>query len=147
MLKYGAAAAALGLGWFVILLVPRMPREFLLAHPLQNALLLVGSSVAAAFYFRRFIMRSESLRGDLVRAMVIPYVACILYLVLAAAVIWIRSLLFGGLANAHDTGSLLLWGFIAALLAFPLIVPYGLLCQIAMHRVHDAATDLNDQWK
>jgi hypothetical protein len=56
----------------------------------------------------------------------------LIYLSVVTAWIWIRQLLFGGLANLHDTLSLYAMGLTAALLACFVVVPFGLACQYVM---------------
>lgn len=133
MLRYGVIAALLGAGWFPVLLIPRMTRDWLLTSPWQNILCLVVASVLVAFACRRYIGRAETTRNHLARAVVIPYVGCVVFLTLWAALLWARTLLFGGLANAHDTMSLYIMGFTAVTLSCYVAIPYGLLCQRVMY--------------
>jgi hypothetical protein len=65
----------------------------------------------------------------LVRATVIPYLGCIVFLSLSAAMLWTRNFLYGGLANLHDTVSLYVMGLTATTVSFFVVIPYGLLCQ------------------
>lgn len=44
-----------------------------------------------------------------------------------------RTLVFGGLANLHDTLSLYVMGLMAVTLACFVVVPYGLFCQYVMN--------------
>lgn len=135
MIRYCSAAAALGAGWFLVLLIPGMTREFLLGNVLQNLVCLIVASVIVAIACREFIDRAETWGAHLVRATVIPYFGCVIFLSLYAAMLWARSLLYGGLANLHDTVSLYVMGLIAATLSFFVVIPYGLLCQYVMSSV------------
>src|SRR5215207_4990317 len=55
MLKYCAVAGAVGCGWFVVILVPGITREWLLADILQNLGCLVVASIIVALAARTFI--------------------------------------------------------------------------------------------
>jgi hypothetical protein len=55
MLKYCAAAGVLGCGWFVVLLVPGVTREWLLADVFQNIGCLVVASIIVAIATRKFL--------------------------------------------------------------------------------------------
>ena len=134
-LRYCATAGALGVGWFGVLLVPRLTREWLLADVPQNLACLVVASVVVAVVCRRYIDRADTLGDHLVRAVVIPYLGCIVFLSLAAALLWMRRFLHGGLANLHDTVSLYVMGLTATTLSFFVVIPYGLLCQYVMSSV------------
>jgi hypothetical protein len=135
MLKYCAAAAALGCGWFVVLLVPSVTREWLLADIFQNLGCLVIASIIIAVAARKFISSADSFGEHLLRATVIPYLGCLLYLTLSSGLLWLNTLLYGGLANLHDTLSLYVMGLTAAAVSFFVVIPYGLLCQYAMNSV------------
>jgi hypothetical protein len=132
MMRYCSTAAALGVGWFLVLLVPRMTREWLLANALQNLGCLVVASVIVAVACRGFIDRADTLGAHLVRAAVIPYFGCIVVLSLSAAMLWARTFLYGGLANLHDTVSLYVMGLTATTVSLFVVIPYGLLCQYVM---------------
>ena len=134
-MRYGLTAAALGVGWFILLLVPRITREWLLADILQNLGCLIVASVIVAVACRRFIDGAETLGEHLLRAAVIPYLGCIVFLSLIAAILWARSFVFGGLANLHDTVSLYVMGLTATTLSLFVVVPYGLLCQYVMNSI------------
>jgi hypothetical protein len=132
VIRYVSAAAMLGVGWFVVLLVPKTTREFLLQDAARNLAFLAIASVIIAVAFRKFIAAAETFGGDLVRALILPYAGTVVYLSLVAGAIWTEQLLFGGLANLHDTLSLYAMGLVAAILACLVVVPYGLLCQYVM---------------
>jgi hypothetical protein len=131
--RYCLTAGSLGLGWFVALLIPGVTRGWLLANVWQNLGCLVLASVCVALMCRTHIGNAVTLWDHLVRAAVIPYLGCLVFLTLSAALLWGRSLLHGGLANLHDTVSLYAMGMTAAAVSFFVVIPYGLLCQYVMH--------------
>jgi hypothetical protein len=133
MLRYCTTAGALGVGWFVVLLVPRATREWLLAEVALNLVCLVVASILVAVVCRRVIGQATSLGDHLVRAAMIPYLGCFVFLTEWAAVDWTRTLVRGGLANLHDTLSLYAMGMLAAVVCFYVVIPYGLLCQYVMN--------------
>ena len=135
MLRYCSAAGGLGVGWFIVLLIPGITREWLLANKWQNLGCLAVSSVLVSVVFRRFISSAETLWDYLVRATVIPYLGTFVFLSLWTVLLWTRTLLYGGLANLHDTLSLYLMGMLAVTLSFFVVVPYGLFCQYVMNTV------------
>jgi hypothetical protein len=130
-------AASLGAGWFIVLLVPPVTREWLLDDRVQNLSLLVIASVLTALIGRKYIKSAQSFGSHFVRAAVLPYCGCILFLSLIAGHMWLRTLLFGGLANLHDTLSLYTMGLTAALVSFYVVIPYGLVCQYTMKWASD----------
>jgi hypothetical protein len=141
MLRYCLTASLLGSGWFLVLMVPRITREWLLGDIWRNLMCLVIASVLAAIVCRGFIRRAETFGDHLIRAALVPYFGCFTFLSLWAALLWTQSLLYGGLANAHDTLSLFAMGMTAAAVSFFVVIPYGLLCQYVMHAVlHSDAT-------
>jgi hypothetical protein len=135
MLRYCVTAGVLGVGWFVVLLVPGITRGWLLEEPWPNLACLVATSVLVAVTCRRFIGQAATFGDHLVRATVVPYLGCFVFLSLWAAMLWVRSLWMGGLANLHDTVSLYLMGMTGAAFSFFLVIPYGLLCQYVMSSV------------
>jgi hypothetical protein len=141
MLRYCITAGILGAGWFAVLLLPGITREWLRNAPLQNVACLLAASVMVALVFRRFIARASTFGEHLVRAIVLPYIGCLTYLSLWAALLWTRTLLFGGLANVHDTLSLYALGFVAAVIACFVVVPYGLVCQYVMNGTAAAVSE------
>ncbi len=132
MLRYCSTAGALGVGWFVVLLLSGITREWLLSNIWQNLACLVVASILVALVCREFIGRAETLGEQLLRAVVIPYLGCLVFLSLSAALLWARTFMFGGLANLHDTLSLYVMGMTAAAVSFFVVIPYGLLCQYVM---------------
>jgi hypothetical protein len=139
---YAFTAAALGAGWFLVLLVPPATREWLVANIAQNLACLMVASVVVAVACRRYILGAGSRSGHALRAVALPYLGCLVFLTLTAAVLWTRSLVQGGLANVHDTLSLYAMGLTATTTSLYVVVPYGLLCQYAMswvgHRTGNA---------
>ncbi|MCE3241442.1 MAG: hypothetical protein K0Q83_1949 [Deltaproteobacteria bacterium] len=135
MLKYCAAAAALGIGWFVVLLIPAVTREWLLADVFQNLGCLVVASIIVALAARKSISSADTFGEHLLRATVIPYLGGLVYISLSVGLIWLQTVLYGGLANLHDTLSLYVMGLSAAAVSFFVVIPYGLLCQYAMSSV------------
>lgn len=134
-MKYYLTAGALGVGWFCVLLLPGLTREWLLSSSGQNLVCLVAASFIVAAVCRRFINCAVTLGDHLLRALVIPYLGCFVFLTLVAALLWLRTLLFGGLANLHDTISLYAMGMMAAVMYFFIIIPYGLFCQYVMSSI------------
>lgn len=141
MLKYTMTAGSLGAGWFAVLLIPSLTREWLLADAVQNLACLVVASVVIAIPARGFIRRADTFGQQLLRATVLPWPGCVAYLSLRAALMWARTILFGGLANVHDTISLFVMGLTAALLSFYVVIPYGLFCQYVMKSAMPAPED------
>ena len=135
MLKYCAAAGALGCGWFVVLLVPTVTREWLLADVFKNLGCLVVASIIVSLAARKFISSAETFGQHLMRATVIPYLGCLVYISLSAGLLWLQSVLYGGLANVHDTLSLYVMGLTAAAVGFFVVIPYGLFCQYVMRLI------------
>jgi hypothetical protein len=136
--RYLATAGLLGLGWFAVLLVPGWTRAWLspdLRGAASNAALLVVTSMAIAWIFRRVIARASSWRDRWLRAALLPYVGCVLYLTLWNAVEAARGLAHGAPFQAHDAAVLYVWGLGQALLACFVVVPFGLLCQWALERL------------
>jgi hypothetical protein len=134
MPRYAALAALLGAGWFPVLLLPYLTREWLLKEPLRNILLLALASVIVALAFRHFIARASSLWSHFKRAILLPYLGCLVFLTLTAGVIWAEHFLYGNLADLHDTLSLYYMGFVSAVTGCGVVVPYGLVCQFVMNR-------------
>jgi hypothetical protein len=137
MLRYCTTAAALGAGWFVVLLVPGMTRQWLLADIGRNLGCLAVASVVIAVVCRGFIGGADSFGGRLLRAVVVPFLGCFVFLTLWTALLWVPSLVLGGLANLHDTLSLYVMGLAATAISFYVVVPYGLVCQYVMESVLD----------
>ena len=135
MLKYCAVAGALGCGWFIVLLISGVTREWLLANIFQNLVCLILASIIVALTARKFISSAETFSENLLRATVIPYLGCLVYISLSAGLLWLDTFLYGGLANVHDTLSLYVMGLTAAAVSFFVVIPYGLLCQYVMKRV------------
>ena len=135
MIRYSTIAGALGIGWFFILLIPSYTRGWLLIEVPWNIASLVFSGLIAALVFHGFIRSARTFQEHLWRGITIPYAACAFYLTLWQARLWILDLAFGGLANLHDTISFYFWGFLSATIAFPVVIPFGLVCQYLMNWV------------
>ena len=139
-LKYYSIAGALGLGWLAALLLVPTTRDVLIGNRdnynsiALNALLLVLTGLIVAWVFRRFITSARSWKGDLLRAVVLPYAGCLIYLTLLILTSWAEGLLAGRGFHWHLL-ALYYWGFLFALAAFLVVIPYGLLCQYVMRRV------------
>ena len=71
-------------------------------------------------------------------------VGCVVFVALWAVWLWVRTLLFGGLANLHDTLSLYVMGFTAVTISSYMILPYSLLCQRVMQAMLPAISALAD---
>lgn len=132
-LKYYGVAAALGVGWFAILLVLPWMREILLSMIPLQILFFILTSLILARVFYRFITSAKSVPGDLLRAVVLPYVGCIIYLSLLAC-LWLISPLSGQAIDWHAVLGLYYWGFRFALFGFFVIIPLGLISQYIMRR-------------
>jgi hypothetical protein len=135
MVRYVLVAALLGAGWFPLMLLPPLSRGWLLEAPFQNLVLLMSSSVIVAIALRRFIAGATGMRAHVWRGVVVPYLGCVVYLTAAAIVLWIRDPRTSGALNVHDMLSLYWLGFVAALMAFPIVVLYGIACQMVLHAV------------
>ena len=140
MIRYYSTAAVLGAGWFPVLLIPHITREWLLADVPQNLGCLVAASIIVASACRRFILRADTLSEHLVRATAMPYLGCIVFLSITAGILWARSILSGGLANLHDTVSLYVMGLTATTVSLLVVIPYGLLCQYVLKSVSASAS-------
>jgi len=134
--KYFLTAGALGLGWFVVLLIPSTTREWLLENAFQNLLYLIIASILTALVGRKYINRAETFWGYVARAALMPYLGCILFLTIWNLIFWFETLIFGGLANAHDTFSLYYMGLISVTVSLYVVIPYGLFCQYTMQRMY-----------
>jgi hypothetical protein len=134
--KYFLTAGALGLGWFVVLLIPSMTRQWLVEDVFLNIVFLIIASVLVAILSRKYISRSESMGGNFIRAMLLPYLGTILFLTMWNLVSWGKTWLFGGLANLHDTFSLYYMGLISVTVSLYVVIPYGIFCQYTMQRIY-----------
>ena len=137
---YYMLAAILGAGWFLVLLVPPWTRQWLIGEPrmvgwTMGEMMLTSVIVAATF--RRAIQTSDTWGAHVLRALTIPYAGCLIYLTVWNLRVWARTLLFGGLANLHDSIAVYYWGTFYALIACFVVVPYGLVCQVALKELLD----------
>lgn len=87
---------------------------------------------------REPIGTAETFGSRLLRAVVLPWLGCFVFLTLWTGLLWASSLIFGGLANLHDILSLYVMGLTATAISFYVVVPYGLVCQHVMESVLDA---------
>jgi hypothetical protein len=87
--------------------------------------------------FHGFVHSAESLAAHFVRGALLPYLGCLVYLALCAAVMAARGALGGEGIDAHDTLALFASGFTAAAVSFFVVVPYGLFCQYVMKAVSE----------
>jgi hypothetical protein len=134
LIRYSVTAALSSLGWFMVLLLPRITRHWLLADVSLNVALFLATGLSVSLIFRRFITSADTFERHIQRAVIVPLSASLLYLTLWVAVLWVKQVFFGGLANLHDTLSLYVSGLVATLLCLPIILPYGLVCQYVMAR-------------
>lgn len=139
--RYCVTAGGLGFGWFLVLLIPGITRTWLLSSVGVNIACLIAASVVVALLLRRFIESAETFPEHLLRAMIVPLVGCFVFLSLWNAAYWGKTLLWGGLANIHDTLSLYVMGILAAVVSFLVVIPYGLLCQYVMSREASSRRD------
>ena len=125
MLKYCAAAAILGCGWFVVLLVPSVTREWLLTDVFKNLGCLVVASIIVALAARKFISSADSFGEHLLRAAgnSLSGLSCLHKFFRRTNLV--TTFLYGGLANLHDTLSLYVIGFTAAAVAFVVVSRMG----------------------
>jgi hypothetical protein len=134
-MSYRIAAGLLGVGWFLVLLIPRLTREWLLADAGWNLALMVGSSLLTALVGRRLVAGGDSIGGHAWRGAILATIGTLVYLTSAAATIGVRTVTRGGGINWHDTLSLCVMGLSAAALAGYVILPYALFCQYVMHAI------------
>ena len=134
---YLGVAGLLGLGWFAVLLVPSWTRQWLLADRgfmAGNIALLVATSMVVAWYFRGAIGSARRFGAQLARAVLLPFVGCVIYLTLWNGYAWARDRAGGAPGNLHDSLVLYYWGLQSAVVASFVTIPYGLVCQIVMKR-------------
>ena len=60
----------------------------------QNLGCLVLASVIVTFAARRFISSADTIGEHLLRAAVIPYLGCLVYISLSAGLIWLHTFLY-----------------------------------------------------
>lgn len=134
MTRYDGCAALLSAGWYAVLLLPSVTRDWLLGGGsiAMHVALLIFSGVLVSRLLRGFILSAASFGQRLWRASVVPVAGSATYLLLMIASLWMRQVLGGGLMNAHDSLALFVQGITATLLSFYIVVPYGLVCQYVM---------------
>lgn len=131
-LRYGyvGTAALLGGVWFVVMLVPSTSREWLLLNIPANLACMVLASCAVALIFEDWIAKARTLKQHALRAILLPPTGAAFYLSL--------FILYGSLASRGHWGdqpAVFVFGMIATVLAAPLFVPFGFVCQFVMNRL------------
>ena len=79
---YYLAATALGLGWMVVLSVPKLTGQFIALSPRWNVASLIIGSLVVARLFKSWIAERGNIGDQLGRAIVITYAGCLVYLTL-----------------------------------------------------------------
>jgi len=135
-MRYYGTALLLGLGWCAILLIPDTTRAWLLTSgdSLMNLLALLATSVVTARIFRRWITTARSRRANLLRALLIPWAGCVIYLTVYNGYAGAMDFLNTGRVNVHDSVVLYYWGFVYVLLVGYVVFPYSFLCQWLLNR-------------
>lgn len=130
--RYYATALLLGIGWFPVLSISPLHRQFLLVNGsltyLISMVFLSLTSLVIAIIFRRFIVGAKSWRSDSVRALVLPLAGCLVYVSLLNT----YSCFQAGRMFQHDQLVLYVWSIAFTILWLPLVFPYGLVCQRLM---------------
>jgi hypothetical protein len=138
--KYHSTAAVLGIGWFLVLLIPEGTRGWLLKFiqglAPYHLSVLVLSSVIVAFIFRRAIVAANIILKHLTCGCVIPYVGCIVYLTIITVFLYERKL---SVRDVHDALGIYLFGIIFALRSFFVVLPFGIVSQYIMNKVAASA--------
>jgi hypothetical protein len=145
--RYTAVAALLGAGWFVVLLVPSWTRIWLLHRGtiMLNVGLMVATSVIVAWVFRGTIGRATERREQWVRAALLPYAGCAIYLTLWNLMNAVIDIARFRSFNVHDALVLYPWGLWSSMVACFVVVPYGFLCQHVMQRALEGRPDPVDE--
>ena len=140
-LKYYSTAAVLGIGWFLVLLIPVMPRGWLLHEGLApyNLAFLVISSVLVSFIFRHAISTAKTIGKHVACGCLIPYVGCIVYLTINY--VFLRARGFFG-REWPDPFVLYVFGLFLAVRSFFVVLPFGILSQYVMNRISAEKDDL-----
>ena len=144
---YFATAALLGAGWFVVLLLPPWTREWLLSDRQRVAwhvAMLAVAGVLVAKFFRRYIDSANGAGQHLQRALLLPYTGCLVYLASWNVFTWCQDVAHRSPHQVHDMLVLFPWGFMYALAACFVVIPYGLLCQHAMQRALEWSAEGRD---
>lgn len=134
-MSYYLVAAALGSGWFVVLLVPEMTGNWLRESPGWSIAPLILGSVLTAHFFRKWILGAERFRDQILRAVILPYLGCLIYITLLNLSFAGYALISSSRLNVHNGLVLYYWGPLSAIFGFYVIVPYGLVCQLVLNRM------------
>ena len=132
--RYYLCATIVSIGWYPVLLVPSLSRDWLLSRasvPLDLGLLAVAG-VCIAHFFKNFIISADGAFDRIVRATVLPLLGSALYLVLTVITLWLHQAFYGGLANVHDSMSLVVTGLVATIISCYVTIPYGFICQLCL---------------
>ena len=133
MYKYYWTAAWLGIGWFAVLGISPATSRWVISGPGGagvNFALLVVASVITARLFRKPIVQATRFREHALRAAIIPYAGCLVYLTVYNVVYIVP-----GASHWRELINLYLLGLGTAIGSAYTVVPYGFVCQIIMHRV------------
>lgn len=132
---YYTAASILGAGWLLVLLIPRMTGQWIRVGPQWSVAPLILGSILTAHLFRNWISRARTTREQLLRALVIPYAGCLIYLTLLNVFIEAENLRIGAHITAHNSIARYVWGSFSAIVGFYIVIPYGLVCQLVLNRI------------
>jgi hypothetical protein len=128
----------------LVLLIPDVSGHFILAEPRWNVASLVSGSLVIAYLFRAWIAAPGTFSEQVGKAIVITYAGCFVYLtVLNLSLTAVESFRFGATARLQDWLSRYFWGMLAALSAFYVVIPYGVVCQLVMNRISRAGSRTN----
>ena len=142
-MRYYGTAFALGMGWFAVLLVPSATREWILMNPpggFGNLVGLVFSSLLTSYIFKRWIASANSFLGNLIRAISIPYVGCVIYLTFYNVYAGSMDFAHGSSVNVYDSAVLYYWGLKITVFTSYIIIPYAFFCQWILNRISKDAT-------
>ena len=119
------------------MLIPSTSRGWLLegGNWYSHMACLVLAGVAIAGIFRQYIISSDGLWDQIVRAAILPIIGSFLYLVLLVTTWWIKQFTVGGLTNLHDSLSAIFFGLLTTLFSFYVVIPYGMFCQYVLEKV------------
>lgn len=134
--KYYATAALMGIGWFLVLLIPPATRGWLLMvlAPYHLAFLVIAS-VMVALLFRRSISTADTILKHLVCGCVIPYVGCVFYVTIFN-LFMLQGVIRGAPVIRWDQFvAYYVLGLFVAFKAYFVVLPFGILSQYIMHKV------------